>query len=131
MTDPVIRTGGCACGAVRFTTSGEPRRSGLCHCLTCQKAQGGPFYPFVVFANDQVEVSGSLHSWQSTPAYDRRFCTACGSRVASMSADEVELSSTQFDEPGLFPPHYESWTIRRVPWLAPLDVPQHVRDREA
>ncbi len=126
-----IRTGGCACGAVRFTTTGEPRRSGLCHCLTCQKAHGAPFYPFVVFARDQVELSGPVASWQSTPAYDRRFCTACGSRVASTSEEEIELVATQFDVAGLFPPEYESWTIRRVTWLAPLNVPQFDRDREA
>jgi hypothetical protein len=75
-------------------------------------------------------ISGPLKSWQSTPAYDRRFCPSCGSRVASMSAEEIELSATQLDEPGLFPPDYESWTIRRVPWLAPLNVPQYPRDRE-
>jgi len=125
-----IRTGGCACGAVRFTTTGEPKRSGLCHCRTCQKAHGTPFYAFVVFARAQVEVTGPSASWQSTPAYDRRFCTHCGSRVASTSVDEVELIAAQFDEPGLFPPQYESWTVRRVPWLAPLDLPQFERDRD-
>lgn len=127
----MIRTGGCACGAVRFTATGEPKRSGLCHCLTCQKAHGAPFYPFVVFALAQVEVTGPIRSWQSTPTYDRRFCTACGSPVASMSDEEVELIATQFDEPGLFPPEYESWTICRVPWLLPLAVSQYPKDREA
>ena len=125
-----IRTGGCACGAVRFSTTGEPERSGLCHCLTCQKAHGAPYYPFVVFARSQVELSGPVRSWQSTPGYDRRFCATCGARVGSTSKEEVELIATQFDEPELFPPQYESWTIRRLPWLEALDIPQYLRDRD-
>jgi hypothetical protein len=99
-------------------------------CLTCQKAHGGPYFPFVVFRRDQVEVIGDTIGWRSTAAYDRRFCRSCGSPVASVSPKETELSSTSFEEPGLFPPNYESWTIRRVPWVTPLDIPQYERNRD-
>lgn len=124
------RAGGCACGMVRFQAQGEPLRSGLCHCLTCQQAHGGPCFPFVVFKREQVNVTGHTVSWLSTSDYDRRFCESCGSRIASVGSDEIELPSTSFDEPGLFPPQYEIWTIRRVPWLTPLDVQQYDRNRE-
>ena len=125
----IVSSGGCACGAVRFTARGKPLRSGLCHCRTCQRAQGSAYFPFVVFAPDQVAFTGSVASWKSTPAYDRRYCPACGSRFASINPDAVELATTSFDETGLFPPQYESWTIRRQPWIKPLDVPQYDRDR--
>lgn len=125
----MLSTGGCACGAVRFTARGEPLRSGLCHCHTCQRAHGSAFFPFAVFEPAQVKFTGMSASWESTPAYDRRYCPACGSRFASISPDVVELATTSFDATGLFPPQYESWTIRRQPWLTPLDVPQHDRDR--
>jgi len=59
MTDLLVRTGGCACGAVRFTTIGEPRRGGLCHCMACRKAHAAAFNPFVVSAPDAVEVIGT------------------------------------------------------------------------
>jgi hypothetical protein len=100
-------TGGCACGANRFTALGEPLRSGLCHCLTCQKAHGSAFFAFAVFAPDQVTFTGTSANWASTAAYDRRYCPACGSRFASISPDAVELPITSFDEPGLFPPHVD------------------------
>jgi hypothetical protein len=122
--------GGCACGAVRFLVRGEPRRAGLCHCATCKKAHAAAFNPFVVFARSDVQWTGELQSWESSPGYDRRYCPACGSRVMAFSNEEVELSIGSFDERGAYTPQYECWVIRREPWVAPLRVPQYERNRE-
>ena len=124
------RCGGCACGAVRFVTRGEPKRTGLCHCLTCRKAHAAAFNPFLVFDRDRVEVSGALRSWESSAGYDRRFCPRCGSRVIAFAGGEVELSVGSFDEAGLFAPAYERWVVRREPWLAPLPVAQNRENRD-
>lgn len=124
-----VREGGCACGAVRFKTAGEPVRVGLCHCLTCRKAHGSAFFPFVIFRGEQVALSGTTNAWESSPGERRLFCPTCGSRVADISASGVELSMGGFDEPGAFQPQYEAWTMRREPWLQPLPVPQHARNR--
>ena len=124
-----VRTGGCACGAARFTARGRPLRVGLCHCLTCRKAHASAFSAFVVFARQQVEVEGELSCWASSASYERCFCPACGSRVIGLNGDEVELSLGSFDEPGLFEPQYESWVTRREPWLPSLGIEQHERDR--
>ncbi|HEY8617432.1 GFA family protein [Phenylobacterium sp.] len=124
-----LRNGGCACGAVRFTTRGEPARAGLCHCLTCRKAHAAAFNPFVVFRAEQVEVQGETASWESSPGYQRRFCPACGARVVNNNGDEIEISVASFDEVGAFAPQYESWIIRREPWLPPLKVPQYETNR--
>lgn len=70
-----------------------------------------------------------MRSWFSSPGYDRRFCEVCGSRVIAITGDEVELSLGSLDAPGQLVPEYESWTVRREPWLPPLPVPQHERDR--
>jgi hypothetical protein len=123
--------GGCACGAVRFVVQGPPRRVGLCHCLTCRKAHAAAFNPFIVFAARQVTVTGTLANWHSSADYDRRFCPECGSRVMGVNGDEIELSVGSFDQPDLFQPAYESWTVRREHWLRALDVPQHAGDRVA
>jgi hypothetical protein len=128
----ILRTGGCACGAVRFETRGEPDRVGLCHCMTCRKAHAAAFNPFVVFRTDQVEISGETSSWESSPGYDRRFCPRCGARVVGGALDEgeYEISLGSFDSPGEFSPQYESWVTRREPWLPQLGVRQHPGNRE-
>lgn len=136
MTEPSPKAGGCACGAVRFSTRGAPKRAGLCHCMTCRKAHAAAFNPFLVFAPDQVEVIGEVLAWESSPGYRRWFCPACGSRVFAVNAAgaggaEYEISLGSYDEPGLFEPTYESWTLRREPWLRPLPGPQHARNRPA
>jgi hypothetical protein len=131
MTDGPVFTGGCACGQVRFRLRGAPKRVGLCHCMTCRKAHAAAFNPFVVYDRDKVEVSGDLRLWRSSPGYDRRFCGVCGSRVLGENGAEIELSLGSLDEPGVFAPQYESWTIRREPWLPALDCPQFDHGRTA
>lgn len=122
-------SGGCACGAIRFTAHRPALRAGLCHCMTCRKSHAAAFNPFVVFPADAVEVSGHPISWSSSPGYDRRFCGTCGSRVIAINGDEVEVSLGSLDEPGLVEPQYESWIVHREPWLAALARPQNPRDR--
>ena len=36
-------SGGCLCGNVRLTATGDPYRVGLCHCLDCRKHHGALF----------------------------------------------------------------------------------------
>ncbi len=43
MSDGLALTGGCQCGAVRFTCEAPPANVHVCHCRMCQKAVGGPF----------------------------------------------------------------------------------------
>lgn len=46
------------------------------------------------------------------------------------NGDEIEISLGSLDEPGALSPQYESWIARREPWLAALDVPQFLRNRQ-
>lgn len=97
--------------------------------MTCRKAHASAFNPFVVFAAEQVEITGEPKAWESSPGYVRWFCPNCGARVFGGNGGEYEISAGSFDDAGLFAPQYESWTIRREPWQPPLKVPQWRENR--
>ncbi|WP_134676207.1 GFA family protein [Ectopseudomonas khazarica] len=120
-------TGGCLCGQVRFSTSAQPYRVGICHCMDCRKYHGALFHASAIFAQDAVTLSGETGQYGG-----RHFCPRCGSSVYSRTADEIELNLGSLDAPDQFTPTYELWTIRREAWLPPFPFArQYPRDRES
>ncbi len=130
MSDTVVRTGGCACGQVRYVLVGEPDRVGVCHCMDCRKRHGAPFNAFVTFPFAQVAVRGELAKLPGERGV-RAGCARCGSPVfwSDEKGAEIELHLGGLDEIGQFEPQYELWTIRREPWVQALDVPQYPGNR--
>ena len=82
------RTGGCACGAVRFKISAPLMGVGICHCTDCQKASGGgPNYvalaPAAAFEVTKGEPK-TFHSKSDSGAeVSRMFCAECGTPLWS------------------------------------------------
>jgi hypothetical protein len=113
------RTGGCICGAVRFVARGEPKRVGLCHCLTCRKESGSAFVACAIYDAPSVTWTGATRSWSDKSGH-RHFCPMCGSRLFGTddAAGEVEVRLGALDEaPGDLVPTYELWAVRREEWL--------------
>lgn len=78
--------GGCVCGTVRFTATGEPLRVTICHCTWCQRRTGTAFGTEAVFASGQVTVSGQVARYrhvsdQSGRWLDIEFCPRCGTNL--------------------------------------------------
>ncbi len=126
MSNTILK-GGCACGQVRVEALGEPYRVGVCHCLTCRKAHGAPFNLYAVFPPEAVSFTGNVIEFASSDHARRYACRACGAPVYSTYGreDEFYVYPGSFDEPGLFAPTYELWTIRREPWLPPFPSVNH------
>ena len=123
MAETRILTGGCACGQLTFQARGEPKRVGLCHCMTCRKIGGAPFAAFVIYSVEQVTIAGEARSWSASPTTQDCFCPVCGSQVFARDAGgEIEMKLGAFDEPNLFTPTYEAWTKRRERWLRTPDL---------
>ncbi|WP_437572780.1 GFA family protein [Sorangium sp. So ce542] len=122
-----VRSGSCACGAVRFQLRGEPVRVGLCHCTSCRKETGSVFMPYAVWPWSSFESTGETRCWEG-----RSFCTTCGSRLFSPreAEGEVEIKLGCLDDaPTDLAPSYEIWIKRREPWLPPLPgTAQHAED---
>ena len=117
--------GGCLCGQVRLKATGRPYRVGLCHCMDCRKHHGALFHASAIYPEGAVSIKGETGDYAG-----RNFCTRCGSSVFSRTDDEIEVNLGALDEPGMFAPTYELWTIRREPWLPEVEVRhRYVRDR--
>jgi hypothetical protein len=50
-------TGGCLCGALRYTLSGLPLHAGLCYCTDCQRIGGSAFLPFMVYKASRIALT--------------------------------------------------------------------------
>jgi hypothetical protein len=123
----MVRHGGCNCGAVRLTISGNLKRFGLCHCLTCRKETGSAFLPSVIWPSSDVTIDGGTSSWDK-----RHFCPRCGSRLfhEREGGDEIEvLMGCLDDAPTNLAPDHEIWTARREHWLRSVHgTTQHEND---
>ena len=59
-------TGGCLCGRVRYTATGAPALSGICHCRNCQRYTGSAFETVVAFPSASISVQGELKTYNDT-----------------------------------------------------------------
>jgi hypothetical protein len=132
-------TASCLCGAVRLAATGEPDRTGLCHCMDCRKHHGALFFAAAIFPADAVTIEGETRAYAGPvtgsevprTSSARHFCPTCGSSVFAVSGDEIEIHLGALDAPDQFTPTYECWTIRREAWLPPFPLAHHYeRDRE-
>jgi hypothetical protein len=84
----MTRTGGCACGAVRFETRAPHIAVGACHCTDCQKASGGgPNYVVLVPRAAFHVTKGQARAFAKTGDSGREalryFCPDCGTPLWS------------------------------------------------
>ena len=117
-------TGGCLCGRVRYTLSGEPALSGLCHCRNCQRYTGSAFEPVMIFPSANVSMQGELKTYQdkgdSGKAVLRRFCANCGWGILAEAEAMPVLAIVLvggFDDPSVFTPTMEVYCSSAQPWI--------------
>jgi hypothetical protein len=53
-------TGGCLCGAVRYTAEAEAASATVCHCRDCQKFTGSVFAALVMVPKNALTLSGPV-----------------------------------------------------------------------
>jgi hypothetical protein len=78
MSDAATMSGGCLCGAVRFTAAPASRDVGACHCSMCRKWCAGPFMGLDCGTTLKVADSTNLGVYRSSEWAERCFCTQCG-----------------------------------------------------
>jgi len=121
-----MRTGGCLCGAVRYTVRGEPFHVGRCHCADCRKRSGSTYSIYGQWPRSAFEVTGDYATYD-----EDSFCPRCGSPLFLLGEDVVELALGSLDDaPFELQPEAELWIKRREPWIPEVDgASQHRENR--
>ena len=69
-----VRSGGCLCGAVRFTAAPANREVGACHCSMCRRWSAGPFLVRDCGTTLKIADPSSLGVYRSSEWAERAFC---------------------------------------------------------
>jgi hypothetical protein len=76
--------GGCFCGAVQFTVSGEPAAAGYCHCESCRHWSAGPVNAFTLWKPEALRITrgaAKIGTYNKTPRSLRKWCKECGGHL--------------------------------------------------
>ncbi len=100
MTLPI--TGGCLCGAVRYTVTGPLRDIVACHCEQCRRSSGH----FVAATACRkkyftLDRDATLGWFSAVEGHRRGFCTACGSSLffEAIGGERMSIAAGSLDAP--------------------------------
>jgi len=123
MTDTHPLTGGCHCGAVRYSLASEAVFSGHCACDNCRKSSGAEHATIFAVPAQAVTLTGKTsqhsHMSDSGATVTRNFCPTCGSTVWNQTSSMPDmrmfpigtLDDISRVQPGVFVYH-----AKRAPW---------------
>jgi hypothetical protein len=126
-------TGGCLCGAIRYSVDAQPLGARTCWCRLCQYVAAGSATVNVIFPAEAVKIEGPLRTFDrvadSGNHLTRGFCPDCGTPVTSFAAERPHLMILRagtLDDPGLIGPTAIIWADAAPDW-AHLDpaLPRH------
>ncbi|MDY6956836.1 MAG: GFA family protein [Pseudomonadota bacterium] len=116
------RSGGCLCGAVRFTLTGEPLSARICWCRDCQHLSANGSVNVLV-PEDTLSIRGTLAEYtksaDSGNRVTREFCPSCGTHLFARSAARPHLRvlrAGNLDEPASIRPQLNIWTASAPAW---------------
>ena len=119
MTSEQAYTGGCQCGAVRFSV-GRLGRASVCHCRMCQKATGGIGGVFVT-VDAFALTRGALKHFRSSNKVRRGFCAECGTPLTfEIDNGGIDMSIAAFDRAAEIAPVLQMSSEARLPWIDTL-----------
>ena len=106
---PVILSGSCSCGKVKYTSGTLPIAITICHCLECRKPTSAPFLTFGLYHNSaliwqappegikttasEMAVRGSCRSCD-TLLYMKYHCRPDGTSVTIGTIDDDSIQGT-------------------------------------
>ena len=122
MSDPI--TGGCLCGAIRYSISAPVTGLRACHCTHCQKTSGtGASVNAVVLSKDFKLTQGTPKRFtvkaDSGRTLFRHFCGDCGSPIYSQretTPERIVVRAGTIDDSSGMKITTNIWTSSARPW---------------
>jgi len=119
----MIRTGGCRCGAIRYTLSAAPLATRLCWCRDCQYWALGNAAVNIMVPRAAVAVQGAPRRWESLADSGNRmarsFCGDCGTQLFSESSGNPQnmvIRVGTLDDATGIRPTAAIWTASAPEW---------------
>lgn len=115
--------GRCACGAIRYTTSSEPKFTLICHCRQCQRISGSGHTAQFAVAADDTTIRGEVRFFEqiadSGNTVSSGFCPSCGSPMLTKTTKAralVFFHAATMDDPSRFQPQVVVYEGSKPPW---------------
>lgn len=119
-------SGGCLCGAVRYTCDAEPTMAGHCHCEDCRRSSGSGHSSHLVVPEASVKLTGEVRGYDrpadSGNMVTRAFCPICGAPVFSRNVAMpglIFLRASSLDDLEVFRPQMHVFAMRAASWDGP------------
>ena len=127
------RIAACSCGQLTATTTEDPIRVSVCHCLDCQRRTGNVFGAQARFRKESVQVTGSVTAYVRVRDEGGKitfsFCPHCGATVYYMAEgyeDTIAIPVGAFAEPGFPAPTRSVWERDKHAWVVPPENVEHI-----
>lgn len=118
------RQASCSCGQLKVTTTGEPIRISVCHCLACQQRTGSAFGVQARFSRGNVEIEGRSSQYVRVADSGNRlifnFCPDCGATVhyrLQHIPDVIAVPVGAFADPQFPVPKFSVYESRQHRWV--------------
>ncbi len=130
---PTSYSGGCACGAIRYSASSEPLYMGNCHCRDCQQATGAAYFPAVLIQATDFQLDQGVPTWFARQAdrghtMRRGFCQQCGSPLLlenDANPAVIVIYAGSLDDPSWYNPSRDIFVRSAQPWdIMDPDLPK-------
>jgi hypothetical protein len=124
----MARTGGCLCGAIRYSVSAPIKELRACHCIDCQRSSGAhgavvAFVPRQGFSITRGAPKTFAIKAASGRTLIRYFCGECGSPLYShreTTPETLGIRAGTLDDSSDLRITAHIWTKSAPPW-SPID----------
>ena len=114
-------SGGCFCGAIRYTIEPGEHLVANCHCTMCRRTSGAPFVTWIIIPRDHFRYErGNPQTLASSAEAVREFCSACGTPLTFKTTrreEHIDITTCSLDDPDSLPPTIAAHEESKLSWL--------------